>query len=81
MILSSTQAALQNISYPQDVNLLSEVRENLEGMIDEFCYEYGYYRPRTYRKTQEGITGILRSAAAVFNQQFHFATKNKLRRH
>ena len=37
-MLSSTRAAPQNISYPQDVNLLSEVRENLEGMIAEFCY-------------------------------------------
>ena len=49
IILDAT-CAPQNISYPQDVNLLNEVRENLEGMIDELCYEYGYYRPRTYRK-------------------------------
>ena len=49
IILDAT-CAPQNISYPQDVNLLNEVRENLEGMIDELCYEYGYYRPRTYCK-------------------------------
>jgi len=49
IILDAT-CAPQNISYPQDVNLLNEVRENLEGMIDELCYEYGYYRPRTYRE-------------------------------
>lgn len=51
IILDAT-CAPQNISYPQDVNLLNEVRENLEGMIDELCYEYGYYRPRTYRKNE-----------------------------
>lgn len=49
VILDAT-CAPQNISYPQDVNLLNEVRENLEGMIDELCYDYGYYRPRTYRE-------------------------------
>ena len=49
IILDAT-CAPQNISYPQDVNLLNEVPENLKGMIDELCYEYGYYRPRTYRK-------------------------------
>ena len=49
IILDAT-CAPQNISNPQDVNLLNKVRENLEGMIDELCYEYGYYRPRTYRK-------------------------------
>ena len=48
-IIIDATCAPQNISYPQDVNL-NEVRENLEGMIDELCYEYGYYRPRTYRK-------------------------------
>lgn len=49
IILDATYAP-QNISYPQDVNLLNEVRENLEGMIDELCFNYGYYRPRTYRE-------------------------------
>jgi len=49
IILDAT-CAPQNISYPQDVNLLNEARENLEGMIDELCYDYGYYRSRTYRE-------------------------------
>ena len=40
----------KNISYPQDVNLLNEARENLEGMIDQICYDYNYYKPRMYRK-------------------------------
>lgn len=49
LILDAT-CAPQNISYPQDVNLLNEARENLEAMIDGLCYEYNYYRPRLYRK-------------------------------
>ncbi|GFI33783.1 hypothetical protein IMSAGC014_00266 [Bacteroidaceae bacterium] len=49
IILDAT-CAPQNISYPQDVNLLNEARENLEGMIDQICYDYNYYKPRMYRK-------------------------------
>lgn len=49
IILDAT-CAHQNISYPQDVNLLNEVRENLEKMIDEICYDYNYYKPRMYRE-------------------------------
>ena len=40
----------QNISYPQDVNLLNEARENLESLIDRICYDYSYYKPRMYRR-------------------------------
>ncbi len=49
IILDAT-CAPQNISYPQDVNLLNEARENLERMIDGICYEYNYYKPRMYRR-------------------------------
>lgn len=49
IILDAT-CAPQNISYPQDVNLLNEAREKLEGMIDRICYDYNYYRPRMYRE-------------------------------
>ena len=42
--------APQNISYPQDVNLLNEAREKLEKMIDIICYEQNYYKPRMYRQ-------------------------------
>ncbi len=48
IILDAT-CAPQNISYPQDINLLNEVREGLEKMIDEICYDYNYYKPRMYR--------------------------------
>lgn len=49
IILDAT-CAPQNISYPQDVNLLNEARESLEKMIDENCYDYNYYKPRMYRR-------------------------------
>ena len=49
VILDAT-CAPQQISYPQDVNLLNEARENLETIIDAVCYEYKYYKPRMYRK-------------------------------
>ena len=42
--------APQNISYPQDINLLNETRENMEKMIDEICYDYNYYRFRMYHE-------------------------------
>ena len=48
IILDAT-CAPQNISYPQDVNLLNEARENLEALIDRICYDYNYYKPRMYR--------------------------------
>lgn len=49
VILDST-CAPQQISYPQDVNLLNEARENLESIIDDICYEFNYYKPRMYRR-------------------------------
>ena len=49
LILDAT-CAPQNISYPQDVNLLNEARENLEAIIDRTCYEYNYEKPRLYRR-------------------------------
>ena len=48
LILDAT-CAPQNISYPQDVNLLNEARENLEDMIDYMCSVYWYKTPRMYR--------------------------------
>lgn len=48
IILDAT-CAPQQISYPQDINLLNEARVNLENIIDSICYEYNYYKPRMYR--------------------------------
>ena len=48
IILDAT-CAPQNISYPQDVSLLNEARENLETLIDRICCDYNYYKPRMYR--------------------------------
>ena len=49
IILDAT-CAPQNISYPQDINLLNEARENLEALIDGICHDYNYYKPRMYRE-------------------------------
>lgn len=49
LILYAT-CAPQHIRFPQDINLMNEARENLEGMIDGLCEDYGYYRPRIYRE-------------------------------
>ena len=49
MILDAT-CAPQNISYPQDINLLNEARENLEALIDSICCDYNHYKPRMYRE-------------------------------
>lgn len=42
--------ALQNAEYPQDINLLNEVREKLELLIDVICITFGIAKPRMYRK-------------------------------
>lgn len=49
LILDAT-CAPQNIRYPQDLSLLNEARENLEGMIDELYDRSEGAKPRTYRK-------------------------------
>ena len=49
-LIWDTTCAPQNITYPQDVNLLNKARENLEHIIDTLCYEFNYYKPRMYRK-------------------------------
>lgn len=49
LILDAT-CAPQHISFPQDVNLLNEARENLEGIIDDLCRRFDYYVPRMYRR-------------------------------
>ena len=39
-----------DIAYPQDIELLSGVREQLECVIDQVCDSYGLKKARTYRK-------------------------------
>ena len=48
LILDAT-CAPQNIEYPQDINLLNQCREDLEGIVDEICYSYNLKKPRMYR--------------------------------
>lgn len=49
MILDAT-CAPQNISFPQDINILNEAREDLETIIDDLCDRFYYYKPRMYRE-------------------------------
>lgn len=49
LIVDAT-CAPQNIKYPQDIELLNEVREKLEDMLSRISDEYGFYRPRMYKK-------------------------------
>lgn len=39
-----------DLTYPQDLNLLNDVREKLEQTIDEVCESDGLQKPRTYRR-------------------------------
>jgi hypothetical protein len=48
LILDAT-CAPSNIRYPQDFSLLNEAREKLEKMIDRFCADYSFSKPRMYR--------------------------------
>jgi hypothetical protein len=49
LILDAT-CAPQNIEFPQDINLLNETSEKLEGIIDAICSLENLNKPRTYRK-------------------------------
>ena len=49
LIIDAT-CAPQNIRYPQDVSLLNEAREKLEGIILHICDKFYYYAPRMYRE-------------------------------
>lgn len=49
LILDAT-CAPQNIKYPQDIELLNEVRKKLENLICKICDDYNFYRPRMYRE-------------------------------
>lgn len=39
-----------HIRYPQDISLLNEAREYLEGMIGRFCRSYNLPLPRRYKR-------------------------------
>lgn len=61
LILDAT-CAPQDITFPQDINLLNEARENLEGMIDEICEENELQKPRMYRqKARQDYLNLARS--------------------
>jgi len=49
-LITDSTCAPQNIRYPQDLSLLNEARENLEGIIDKLHTPSDGKKPRTYRK-------------------------------
>lgn len=49
-MIPDATCAPQNISFPQDVNLLNEGRKNLEEIIDGLCFRYHIPKPRMYRR-------------------------------
>lgn len=49
LILDAT-CVPQNISFPQDINLLNEARENIEGIIDDLCQRNDCRIPCMYRR-------------------------------
>ena len=61
LIVDAT-CAPQNISYPQDTNILNEARKATDNIIDDICYEYNEERPRTYRiKAQKEFADFSKS--------------------
>ena len=49
-IIMDATCVPSDISYPQDLNLLNEARENLEKIIDNLNKDFKGKKPRTYRK-------------------------------
>ena len=49
-LMIDATCAPQHIAFPQDICLLNEARENLEGIIDRICETYESKKPRTYRR-------------------------------
>lgn len=77
MILDAT-CAPQNISFPTDVNLLNEARENLERIIDDVCESNEETKPRTYRKVARKKYLQLAKAKKPGNKKIRKAIKQQL---
>lgn len=77
LILDAT-CAPQHITFPQDINLLNEARENLETIIDTICYEYNEPKPRTYRKNARADYLALAKRRKRTGKLIHKAIKKQL---
>lgn len=77
IILDAT-CAPQHISYPQDINLLNEARENLKVLIDRICYGYNYYKPRMYRENAGRDYLNLAKCKKRTTKRIHRAIKQQL---
>ncbi len=77
LILDST-CAPQNISFPQDANLLNETRENMEGIVDDLCRRFDYYVPRMYRRNARKDYLNLAKCKKHTGKKIHKAIKQQL---
>ena len=59
LIVDAT-CAPQNISFPQDINLLNEAREDLEEIIGEICYENNLCKPRMAEKAEKWDSELMK---------------------
>jgi IS5 family transposase len=86
LMLDAT-CAPQNIRYPQDVSLLNEARDKMDGLIDSLCYEHNFYRPRTYReKARRDFLSLARTKKRskkrirkAIKQQLQYVRRNRKR--
>lgn len=77
MIISYNLCAPQNISFPQDVNLLNEARENLEGIVDDLCKKFDYYVSRMYLRNARKDDLNLTKCKKRTSKKIHNATKHQ----
>ena len=75
LILDAT-CAPQNIKYPQDIELLNETREKLEDMLCRISDEYGFYRPRMYKKMLVRTIWHLQNAGSVAQKRSEKRSKS-----
>lgn len=77
LILDAT-CVPQNISFPQDVKLLNEVREDLEEIIDDLCRRFASYTPRMYRQNATKDYLNLAKCKKCTNKKIRKAIKQQL---
>lgn len=77
LILDAT-CAPQKISFPQDISILNEARENLENIIDDVCDRFYYYKPRMYRNNARKDYLNLAKCKKRTAKKIHAAIKKQL---
>lgn len=67
-----------DVTYPQDLNLLNECRENLEKEIDKLCAAHKIKKPRMYRKIARKKFLEVSKARRKTKKKLKKALKNQL---